>query len=104
VKFDAVIIGSGIGGYPAAAYLADKGLKVAVIEEHLVGGECTNYGCVPTKALYHFAESARFIQRIGGRVEYSWANLVEWVKEIVRESREGHRVLAECARCHCNKG
>jgi dihydrolipoamide dehydrogenase len=93
VKFDAVIIGSGIGGYPAAAYLADKGLKVAVIEEHLVGGECTNYGCVPTKALYHFAESSRFIQKIGGRVEYSWASLVEWIKEIVRESREGIEYL-----------
>ena len=95
MKFDVVAIGSGIAGYPAAVYLADKGLKVAVVEEHLVGGECTNYGCVPTKALYHFAESVKFIEKIGGEVAYKWSDLVEWVRGVVRESREGIEYLLQ---------
>jgi len=95
VKFDVVIVGSGVGGYPAALYLADKGFKIAVVEEHLVGGECTNYGCVPTKAFYHFAESVKFIEKISGQVYYKWIDLVEWVKNIVRESREGLEYLLQ---------
>ncbi len=95
MKFDVVVIGSGVAGYPAAIYLADKGLKVAVVEEHLIGGECTNYGCVPTKALYHFAESVRFIEKIGGEVAYKWSDLIEWIKGIVKESREGIEYLLQ---------
>jgi len=95
VKYDAVVIGSGIGGYPAALYLADKGLQVAVIEEHLVGGECTNYGCVPSKALYQFAESLKSIEKVGGTTSYKWYNLVEWVKGIVKDAREGLEYLLE---------
>jgi dihydrolipoamide dehydrogenase len=95
VKFDVAVIGSGIGGYPAAVYLADRGLRVAVVEEHLVGGECTNYGCVPTKALYHFAESAKFVEKVGGEVAYRWSSLVEWIRSVVRESRAGIEYLLE---------
>ncbi|MDW8169704.1 MAG: dihydrolipoyl dehydrogenase [Desulfurococcaceae archaeon] len=93
LKYDAVIIGSGIGGYPAASYLASRGLKVAVIEEHLVGGECTNYGCVPSKALYHIAESVKAIEKIGGRAEYNWTNMLEWAKGIVSEAKRGIEYL-----------
>ena len=95
MKFDTVIVGSGVGGYPAALYLADRGLKVAVVEEHIVGGECTNYGCVPTKAFYHFAESVKFTEKISGQVSYNWIDLVEWVKSIVKESREGIEYLLQ---------
>jgi dihydrolipoamide dehydrogenase len=95
VKYDVVVIGSGIGGYPAASYLAQKELKVAVVEEHLVGGECTNYGCVPSKAFYQVAEAVRALEKIGGLTSYKWDKLVEWVKGIVKESREGIEYLLE---------
>ncbi|MEM2854656.1 MAG: FAD-dependent oxidoreductase [Desulfurococcaceae archaeon] len=93
MKYDVIVIGSGVGGYPAASCLATRGLKVAVIEEHLVGGECTNYGCVPSKALYHIAESVKAIEKIGGRAECNWANVLEWAKGIVSEARRGIEYL-----------
>ena len=51
-RVDVVVIGGGPAGYPAAALLGRAGLRVALVERHLLGGECTNYGCIPTKALY----------------------------------------------------
>ncbi|MEM2025128.1 MAG: dihydrolipoyl dehydrogenase [Desulfurococcaceae archaeon] len=93
--YDVAIVGSGIGGYPAALYLADKGLRVAIVEKHLVGGECTNYGCVPSKALYDFAESLKNVEKLGSRVDYDWQNLMEWIKSTVQETRGGLETLLE---------
>lgn len=53
---DLIIIGSGPGGYRAAAYAASNGLKVTIIEEGAVGGTCLNAGCIPTKTLARNAE------------------------------------------------
>jgi len=49
--YDLVVVGGGPGGYAGAVYAADRGYKVALVEEHYLGGECTNYGCIPSKAL-----------------------------------------------------
>lgn len=51
MKFDAVVIGGGPGGYVCAIRLAQLGKKVALVEKHKLGGECLNYGCIPSKAL-----------------------------------------------------
>lgn len=53
---DLIIIGSGPGGYRAAAHAAHKGLSVTIIEEGPVGGTCLNAGCIPTKTLARNAE------------------------------------------------
>lgn len=95
MKYDVVVVGSGVGGYPAASLLASRGLKVAVVEKHQLGGECTNYGCVPSKALYQFAEAVRNIEKIGGSASYNWSSLIDWVKNIVSESRKGLQDLLE---------
>ncbi len=95
MRYDAIVVGSGTGGYPAAMYLADKGLKVAVVEQHLVGGECTNYGCIPSKALYNIAEGLRLLEKVGASASYSWGSVIEWVKGVVKESREGIEHLFE---------
>lgn len=61
-KFDAVIIGWGKGGKTLAAALAARGRKVAMIEKsrQMYGGTCINVGCIPTKALVHSAQFARW--------------------------------------------
>ncbi len=52
-KTDLIIIGAGPGGYRAAEYAAEKGLKVTIIEQGAVGGTCLNVGCIPTKTYVH---------------------------------------------------
>ncbi len=54
--FDFIVIGTGAGGAVAAREAAAKGKRVAVIEREKIGGECPNFGCVPTKALLQAAE------------------------------------------------
>ncbi len=49
--FDAVVIGGGPGGFAAAARMAERGLRVALVERDALGGECVNRGCIPTKAM-----------------------------------------------------
>lgn len=56
IQTDLIIIGSGPGGYRAAQYAAQCGLKVVVVEANEAGGTCLNCGCIPTKSLAHDAE------------------------------------------------
>merc|ERR1719298_31531 len=57
--FDLVIVGCGVGGHGAALHAVSKGLKVAVVAGHDVGGTCVNRGCVPSKALLAAAGRVR---------------------------------------------
>jgi dihydrolipoamide dehydrogenase len=54
--FDIIIIGSGPGGYVTAIRAAQLGFKVAVVERDFLGGICSNWGCIPTKALLRSAD------------------------------------------------
>ena len=60
MKYDAIIVGSGQGGNPMAASLADHGWTVAVIEKGNLGGTCINTGCTPTKTMVHRALVAHY--------------------------------------------
>jgi dihydrolipoamide dehydrogenase len=61
-SFDVIIIGSGPGGYVTAIRAAQLGLKTAVVERDYVGGICTNWGCIPTKALLRSADVFHLLQ------------------------------------------
>jgi dihydrolipoamide dehydrogenase len=60
--FDVIIIGSGPGGYIAAIRSAQLGFKTAIIERSFLGGICSNWGCIPTKALLRSAEIFHYLQ------------------------------------------
>ena len=58
-EFDVVVIGAGVAGEVAAGRLGENGLSVAIVEDRLVGGECSYYACMPSKALLRPVELAR---------------------------------------------
>ena len=55
-SYDVIVIGSGPGGYIAAIRAAQLGLKTAIVEREHLAGICSNWGCIPTKALLRSAE------------------------------------------------
>ncbi len=67
--FDAIVIGAGPAGEVCAGRLGSAGLSVAIVEKHLVGGECSFYGCMPSKALLRPAEAIAEARRIPGAAE-----------------------------------
>lgn len=54
-RYNLVVIGAGTAGLVSAVGAAGLGAKVAIVERHLMGGDCLNYGCVPSKALIRSA-------------------------------------------------
>ena len=94
--YDAIIIGTGQAGPSLAFRLAGAGMKVAVVERHLVGGACVNTGCTPTKALVASAYAARIARRaaeygvaIGGDVGIDMRRVKARKDAIVAASRNG---------------
>lgn len=61
-NFDTIIIGSGPAGSTAAEILAHGGQRVAIVEAESLGGECLNYGCIPTKSMLSAAHLFRAVK------------------------------------------
>ena len=85
---DVIVIGAGPGGYVAAIRLGQLGKKVMLVEKHKLGGECLNYGCIPSKALINASkllDKAKHASQMGlqfDNVSVDFKKLQQW-KQIV---------------------
>lgn len=85
-QVDAVVIGLGVAGAAVAHRLRDAGLSVVAVEQGLLGGECANWACVPTKMMVRagdaLAEARRAPQLFGtSTVEADWAVVARRIRE-----------------------
>ena len=64
-RYNLVVIGAGTAGLVTAAGAAGLGAKVALVEKHLMGGDCLNVGCVPSKCLIRSARAAADVRDAG---------------------------------------
>jgi len=97
--YDVIVLGGGPAGYVTAVRLVGKGFKVALVERKYLGGECTNWGCIPSKALIDLSNnlySLKALSKAGlsysiERIDYS--RLLKHVERAVIKSREGIKYL-----------
>jgi len=74
-RFDVVVVGGGPAGEVAAGTLGQARLAVALVESHLIGGECSDYACMPSKGLLRPAEALAEARRIPGAAEAAAGDL-----------------------------
>jgi pyruvate/2-oxoglutarate dehydrogenase complex dihydrolipoamide dehydrogenase (E3) component len=89
--FDVIVLGAGSGGLVVAGGSAALGLKVALVEKGKLGGDCLNYGCVPSKAIIHAASIAKSLkkaQKLGMDVKLThleFEKVMEYVHKVQAE-------------------
>lgn len=96
-QYQVAVIGSGPGGYIAAIRCAQLGMKVAIVEKYAVlGGTCTNVGCIPSKALLdsseHYEAAAHKFTEHGIDVKglsFNFKTMVERKNGVVKANNDG---------------
>src|SRR5689334_2758052 len=94
-NFDALIIGSGPGGYVTAIRAAQLGFKTAIVERDYLGGICLNWGCIPTKALlrsaevFHYLEHAKNYGLKADNVSYDAKAVVQRSRAVSKRLNDG---------------
>jgi dihydrolipoamide dehydrogenase len=110
-RFDAVVIGAGPGGYPAAIRLGQLKVKTAVIEREYMGGVCLNVGCIPSKAVIH---ASKMFEKMGhaddlgisiaSKPTLDMKKLQSWKGGVVTKLTSGVRTLLKGNGCEIIEG
>src|SRR6201746_2608808 len=98
-SYDLIVIGAGPGGYVAAIRAAQLGLKTAIVEREHMAGICSNWGCIPTKALLrtaevsgHLGHAASYVLKAGD-VGYDLPAIVKRSRDIAGQMNNGVQFL-----------
>ncbi|HZR40887.1 MAG TPA: NAD(P)/FAD-dependent oxidoreductase [Ktedonobacteraceae bacterium] len=95
-RFDAIVIGTGPGGESAIERLQRGGMRLAVIERELIGGECAYWACIPSKTLLRVTAVRSEARHVAGVAmpDFDWAQVADYRDSMVRYHNDSKQAEA----------